>query len=132
MELKANDLRIGNYVTCGKENHIVSHIHHDDTIRVCKDKEDSKYWSFYNLEVFKPIPLTEEWLTKLGLNVNKWFCENSYCVVEDKMDNTSYGWCMKVKNASHTKEIEFGYFKYVHELQNLFFALTREELKIIH
>lgn len=122
--LKASDLRIGNLILKnGKIYEITSLFFvdlHDGTIRE----------NYNNNYVIEPIKLTEEWLNKLGLNVNKWFCENSYCVVEDKTDDTSYGWCMKVQNASHTKEIEFGYFKCVHELQNLYFALTGSELTV--
>ena len=120
----AKDLRLGNLILKnGKIYEITSLFFvdlHDGTIRE----------NYNNSYVIEPIKLTEEWLNKLGLNVNKWFCENSYCVVEDKTDGTSYGWCMKVQNASHTKEIEFGYFKYVHELQNLYFALTGSELTV--
>lgn len=127
--LKASDLRIGNKL-----------LFLGDVVtfkNITEFREDGIFWiKTFEPKIesknfhFKPIPLTEEWLNKLGLNVNKWFCENSYCVVEDKTDDTSYGWCMKVQNASHTKEIEFGYFKYVHELQNLYFALTGRELTV--
>lgn len=123
--LKASDLRINNFI---------SDIHATDKFYgvVNKVHKDKVYYSgfFSKIEDVRGIPLTEEWLNKLGLNVNKWFCENSYCVVEDKTGDTSYGWCMKVQNASHTKEIEFGYFKYVHELQNLYYALTGSELTV--
>ena len=50
-------------------------------------------------ERVKPIKLTEEWLLKFGLKPNQ-----------------------------YTKEIEFGYFKYVHQFQNLYFAIIGEEL----
>lgn len=120
----AKDLRLGNLILKnGKIYEITSLFFvdlHDGTIRE----------NYNNSYVIEPIKLTEEWLNKLGLNVNKWFCENSYCVVEDKTNDTSYGWCMKVQNASHTKEIEFGYFKYVHQLQNIYFALTGSELTV--
>jgi hypothetical protein len=76
----------------------------------------------------KGIILTEEWLLKFGLKPNQWFCSNSYCVVEDKTGDIHYGWCMKTQNSLHTKEIEFGYFKYVHQFQNLYFAIIGEEL----
>ena len=122
--LKASDLRLGNLILKNGKIYEITTLFfvdlHDGTVRE----------NYNNSYVIEPIKLTEEWLNKLGLNVNKWFCENSYCVVEDKTNDTSYGWCMKVQNASHTKEIEFGYFKYVHELQNLYFALTGSELTV--
>ena len=122
--LNPESLRLGNFILKNGKIYKITTLFfvdlHDGTVRE----------NYNNSYVIEPIKLTEEWLNKLGLNVNKWFCENSYCVVEDKTGDTSYGWCMKVQNASHTKEIEFGYFKYVHELQNLYFALTGRELTV--
>ena len=122
--INAKELRLGNLILKNGKIYEITTLFfvdlHDGTIRE----------NYNNSYVIEPIKLTKEWLNKLGLNVNKWFCENSYCVVEDKTDDTSYGWCMKVQNASHTKEIEFGYFKYVHELQNLYYALIGSELTV--
>ena len=122
--MKANELRIG--CTFQLKDSILG-----DGIATIKNKYDLDVaFDLLESNSIKPIPLTEEWLLKFGLQPNKWFCENSFCIVEDKTGDTHYGWCMKVQNASHTKEIEFGYFKYVHQLQNLYFALTGEELEI--
>ena len=122
--INAKELRLGNLILKNGKIYEITTLFfvdlHDGTVRE----------NYNNSYVIEPIKLTEELLNKLGLNVNKWFCENSYCVVEDKTGDTSYGWCMKVQNASHTKEIEFGYFKYVHELQNLYYALTGSELTV--
>lgn len=74
---------------------------------------------------FKPIPLTEEWLLKMGFdeidieenknNVRVFHLNGIYC-------NTLYG----VYYYSHLlKQI-----KHVHQLQNLYFALTGEELEV--
>ena len=120
--MKANELRIG--CNFQLENGVLG-----GGIATIKNKYDLDVaFDLLESNSIKPIPLTEEWLLKFGLQPNKWFCENSFCIVEDKTGDTHYGWCMKVQNASHTKEIEFGYFKYVHQLQNLYFALTGEEL----
>ncbi len=71
-----------------------------------------------------PIPLTEEWLVKFGLAVDKWFIDESFKITKDE----HYGWEIHVQNATHTQAIAFAYIKYVHQLQNLYFALTGEEL----
>ena len=135
--MEANELRVGNYIenlinkSFGIDKILVvsaifsSRPH---AINACPPEIYPDLGSVCEVPI--GIPLTEEWLNKLGLDINQWFCENSYCVVEDKTGDTTYGWCMKVQNASRTKEIEFGYFKYVHQLQNLYFALTGEELTI--
>ena len=123
--MTASELRLGNLVDLG--NRIAKVIEINNLSCVVVDLEETQD-TIEDYDRTKPIPITEEWLLKFGLKPNKWFYENSFCIVEDKTGDTHYGWCMKVQNASHTKEIEFGYFKYVHQLQNLYFALTGEEL----
>jgi hypothetical protein len=120
--MKANELRIGNL--------LLDNFNKEVEVKDIMALGINSQWgySMFSYEDLKPIPLTEEWLKKFGLQSNQWFCENSFCIVEDKTGDTHYGWCMKVQNASHTKKIEFGYFKYVHQLQNIYFALTGEEL----
>ena len=85
------------------------------------------------------IPLTEEWLLKFGFWRNnnlckRWFLAEAYLLergwtqhrfyiyLEKKRISARHG-CMGDSN--HLK-----YLKYVHEFQNLFFALTGEELEI--
>ena len=114
--MKANELRIGNYVT----------------------HKDSPNW-FPQLDIellreiteeyheFKPIPLTEEWLLKFGFKR----CENG---------DADLGKCYSSPNVSllmwygqDRADVSFwqGHgFKYVHQLQNLYFALTNKELTL--
>ena len=73
----------------------------------------------------EPIPLTEEWLLKVGLNFNNTFgfSSNKICVFNN----------LKRVNIHYDKfscDYEFVCPKYVHQLQNLYFALTGEELEI--
>jgi hypothetical protein len=113
--MKANELRIGNW--------------YDDN-GVQKQVTPSTIEEVWNAERSwcKPISLTEKWLVKFGIK-DLWIKE-SWKVVEDTSDGETFGWSMFVRNACYTKKIEFVYFKYVHQLQNLYFALTGEELTI--
>jgi len=119
MAIKANEFRLGNYIK------------YDDTIQIINGvflEELCLNESGYideDSSLLEPIKLTEEWLTKFGLDLIDWFCEGSYLIVKDK----EFGWCFKVRNASHTKEFEFSYFKYVHQLQNAYFSLTGNDLE---
>ena len=81
---------------------------------------------------FKPIPLTEEWLVKFGfskatddsfeLNLdNMW----SKIVIKDDM---SFG--IEEINGGGSVCFENDRLDYIHRLQNLYFALTGEELTI--
>ena len=100
--MKATELRIGNLVN-------YNHMSDDDaiTIEIKNLSIDS------NLNNFRPIPLTEEWLLNFGFKkgVKGWFKTLS--------NNCKFNLYM------HSKET----YKYVHKLQNLYFALTNEELK---
>jgi len=86
----------------------------------------------------KPIPLTEEWLVKLGFEVNKCLGREYYWIDLTK-DQSTYiyyhfkdGVCVgNGISVSGSEEYERTYFvdlQYVHQLQNLYFALKANEL----
>ena len=99
--MKASELRIGNLVY---KNGIATEITADTMLDILR----------YTTP-FEPIRLTEEWLLKFGFERNKdaWtsFIKNDVIIATDKFIYMS-----------RTK------LKYVHQLQNLYFALTGEEL----
>jgi hypothetical protein len=113
--MKASDLRIGNYVydTLGKVNKI--------------DLEAITYIVKEPHNQVKPIPLTEEWLLKFGFEKSK---------VSSQFDKEKL--TIQVSNELERHKKGRVYFnswaileesiKYVHQLQNLYFALTGEEL----
>jgi len=88
-------------------------------IKTIESKIDSK--SFH----FKPIPITEEWLLKFGF-----FKYNNAYVLEKPNEN--------IMNFKFSIWSDFTYnssefpveLKYVHQLQNLYFALTGTHLKL--
>ncbi len=71
----------------------------------------------------EPIPLTEEWLLKLGFE--KDFLEwDKQCIsLQYWKQSNSYHW------VSSSGDIDV-LLKHVHQLQNLYFALTNKELTI--
>lgn len=81
---------------------------------------------YHHFDKFKPIKVTEEWLDGFGITIDKWFQNNSFKITKDE----DYGWEMHVINANRDKHISFAYFKYVHQLQNLYSAITEEELEL--
>lgn len=74
-----------------------------------------------------PIPLTQEWLMRLG------FYKSSFD--NNEFIDSKTGWFMVYENSGYYK-LSTGrgligeQFKYVHQLQNLYFALTGKELEI--
>ena len=76
--------------------------------------------------LLKPIPLTEEWLIKFGfekLKNNGIDYELHDCVISFE---AKWMWTSESK----LNEVRTLIPKYVHQLQNLYFALTGEELTI--
>lgn len=75
------------------------------------------------IEVFKPIPLTEEWLLKFGFSekLGNWELPNFRFHINKPMNFDGFLFCEGYSVT--TDKIQF-----VHQLQNLYFALTGEEL----
>lgn len=115
--IQAKDLRIGNMV---------------DTDEGVKGFTPSMMFGMYNTEVlsveqfdsrYRPIPLTEEWLIKFGFVLhggsNKFAHKEDFWELEN--EENGLGWyCCHLECS----------VKYVHQLQNLYHALTGQELEI--
>ena len=123
--MEARELRIGNWVA--RENQPEGFIIDSWSFSVC-EKSPEKY---------KPIPLTEEWLLKLGFTE----CSNLIHTTFDVwvIDNyMPHFFILKLKDVFYFNlEPKNNYLSswgnpinYVHQLQNLYFALTGEELTL--
>lgn len=89
---------------------------------------DNGYW--INCREVEPIPLTAEWLERCGFKKGSsyigigyhWDGPNEISIVEQNVDKEDtyrlYGSEWTIGND----------FKYLHQLQNLYFSLTGEEL----
>ena len=135
MALSATELRIGNYhyYTC------------EDSLderkkwgEVCQIDSQDLVWLESNQddEDFKPIRLTEEWLLIFGFEKTK-HSHGYDCYIKDgfDFDIVSHGryWVLAIyTDESCTDSLYFahGRLEYVHQLQNLFFVFTGEELTI--
>lgn len=136
--MKAEELRIGNLIKGIYHDYGIDEEIENETI--CKvatldvsGNGDYPIYVYSNEDIehfseFKPIPLTEEWLLKFGfefhINAN---CQNFYyekdafiCIRGDE----DFEW-FRYYNGDFYHEL-----KYVHQLQNLYFALTGEELTL--
>ena len=124
--MKANELRIGNYLN-GKQGHVViSEIRINNSVKIHDNTS-----SFSVGICLTPIELTEEWLEKLGF---KCILDISYSFPKpyDNLELAYYGSINGFKKGWVINKL-FGLsngIKYVHELQNLYFALTGEELTV--
>lgn len=108
--MKANEIRIGNLIV--------------ESLSFGSDKVIKVDSNIFNrrIDEFIPIPLTEEWLLKFGFKKNLNSNDIIYYILA--------GECLLEYNLTHNfADIDlFIDIKYVHQLQNLYFALTNEEL----
>lgn len=127
--IKAQELRIGNYVQYEEL------------------KNPSKVWIIDCTETStstkaKPIPLTEEWHNKFGIQKNG-FMQFEYKVSKRQIIvfSDEYVFLLDIESMDHKKSHRDNICTlwntdikkrnmYVHEWQNLYFALTGEELTI--
>ena len=135
--MKANELRIGNYAKGPFDETVTLKSIYKEGTPGWQDGEGITYGPM------RPIPLTEEWLKRLGFKLGKYNELNEKHYVEDSNAikvivsgigfwdiYTDYSpipkWNKQLNVITDNRGI-----KYVHQLQNLYFALTGEELKII-
>lgn len=130
--IQANELRIGNIIMrCGIDYDSGGNRFRDregDESIIVRCEEISMIYK--GSDIFEPIPLTEEWLIKLGLkdrySDEAWsWCDcpggpwDNYTEIIESDDKTGYIYMRDYKH-----------LRYVHQLQNLYFALTGQELTI--
>lgn len=132
--VKSNELRVGNIVYGVSDRiEVIKEIHYKGGIWTQPIKMD--FQSAGNCEDISGIPLTPEWLERFGF-------ENSVVKLagggEIKFDDYKKGSIgfSPVGGNGGLWQIFFGtqykgvFIKYVHQLQNLYFALTGEELEV--
>jgi hypothetical protein len=127
--MKAKDLRIGNWVESdGFELTVTSVYGVNIDINVCP--YTGNHNEEYSLKDIKPIPINKEWLKKLGFNNPDRLFELYDINIGDEetlsisLHGNNPTWSIEWDNV-FLKDREI---KYIHQLQNLYFALTDNEL----
>jgi len=112
--MKANELRIGNFVK-GKEMNVYW------TVEAIDGNSIFSYGKWRSLDAFEPIPLNEEFLLKFGFEEEEgWFKKKRLLL-------------FNIRNMYFTtpsRDIVSVDVTAVHQLQNLYHALTGEELTL--
>lgn len=121
--MKATELRIGNWISDRNMFEMEVSAVFKDEVYLDFEGNEGDVWEVSEGDL-QPIPLTEEWLLKFGFKQ----CENYYWYRKGNVFTN-----MMVANLCDTEDEE-GFFvpniNTVHSLQNLYFALTGEELTI--
>lgn len=139
MIMKANELRIGN---------IIYFPFHSETVKVLGLPLSYELGEMIQVETkgtilcelllkqFKPIPLTEEWLDKFSFSrggydmLEVWHKNNPRFTMAGYLDEEDdcLGWNYNHNGTMKECEDSLIEIKYVHQLQNLYFALTGKDL----
>jgi hypothetical protein len=133
--MKVQELRIGNLVEFDGVNYKVESIH----LEGCVGLNDIMYEEV-NIDDLKPINLTEEWLIRFGFkigNIDK-LRDKHYVIRSGPMDIIISGvgfWDVyTIYNPFNEKNKNLNIITnnigldYIHQLQNLYFALTGKEI----
>jgi len=118
--MKNTEIRIGNYV-------------YRNDILVTVDEQT--FWDMKNNpEQYKPVRLTENWLEKLGFqkDMDGSFVYGLIALFKDKRLKQNVYLYTDAINSFHEGQwvvINDLKVEYIHQLQNLYFALTNQELK---
>jgi len=132
--MNIKELRIGNYVHYGYDVKVTELDVYGAGIMDLNDDEASHFYS--NKELLKPILLTEEWLLKFGFeNVDYGFTKKILTVSTLQLI-WGDGWIYPqiIEEAEMNSEtidvVSLNRIEFVHQLQNLYFTITGEELKL--
>jgi hypothetical protein len=136
--MKSTELRIGNLLRCEDVNIVFRDgqkvsIFENEIFTVCnvtdkqfsvkRDNGQSFDSVVTNGLTFTPIPLIEEWLLKSGFAIP----QPEFAIL-NKNGYELY-FCFDYEGATLALDKKNTEVKYVHQLQNLYFALTNEELE---
>jgi len=121
--MEASELRIGNwYLSTKFQTPVICEM--GDFYEIYMRADGSSEYTVD--DIFEPLPLTEEWLLKFGfekIGGYLWDCKK---LGENRFLNNPF-------SPTHFEVRGFipkSHIQYVHQLQNLYFALTGEELII--
>lgn len=134
--MKAEELRIGNIVGSynkGDEERMLTVLPENIKVQLKANKQ--------GYTRYRPIPLTEELLLKCGFDKIEYSSDENgygveYILSVDGIDGFILEYCDDFSISIKGREEDYGItpplnrFKYLHQLQNIYFALTNEELKI--
>jgi hypothetical protein len=132
--MKANELRIGNWVKFEGNFYQINSINDNDTVELMGDG----YWHLpgrYHIRYIKPIKITEQWLINANMKLVGKFSNQRYLRVKKHKFDISQITFSPVERlvrleSGYKESILIPHIKYVHQLQNLYFALMGKELKI--
>lgn len=139
--MEATELRVGNWVTCfSTQPDKINEPIQVNYIAPTKDGDMAVYFNdgWGALELIEPIPLTEDILIRLGFEKegHNWIIGDMFVrfwIHWEVWRATGESWERWVCGQTHLDKFEVydlasNSIKYVHQVQNLYYALTGKEL----
>lgn len=132
--MKANELRIGNWVKWNGDDHQEIAL----VASICKEEVGFKCGDFGLIESIEGLSLKEDWLLKHGFLVKNfdYSIPISDCkivwltLIPQDEECTAYSVCVtQTDEGEEDQNVFLSDISYVHQLQNLYFTLTGNELK---
>lgn len=131
--IQANELRLGNFIYKIGLDYVmgnpIADYNDKEVVEVDLDVIENvlKFNNTTDYELYEPIPLTEEYLLRFGFEKTMEWTYSKKLVGNLKLVYYlgEKGWSIGFKNYS-----DFSNLTYIHQLQNLYFALTGEELTL--
>jgi len=120
--ISSKELRIGNYIYGITDRVEIVDAISEDELKTHTPKLEDYHWD--ELKYYNPIPLTEEWLLKLGMvnNSNEWEKRHEEInFIIERFNNKYY-------YTGGEGVILSKPMNYLHELQNLCYAITGKDL----
>lgn len=112
--MNARELRIGNYINIQGLNKPIP-------VSIIDTTETSEQTTC------NPIEITEEWLLNFGFYKSAW---DNYSSFRKMIGDNDYAIVIDESGDCMVGDITIKSVKYVHQLQNLYYALTGKELKL--
>lgn len=136
--MKIQELRIGNLVKCKTSNDsAIYSVFQIDGLGLKVRLSHPRHTEFTPIDRIKPIPLTEEVLLKCGFSDKDY--KQGYIGIDYKSGAMTFDFVLNKPgvmgnwNKCYTfslPDYRFVNIDYLHQLQNLFFDLTGEELEV--
>lgn len=118
--IQVNELRIGNYINYEQTTHVIAELHSDKVLHFWEQCTSDRYFSEY--QSIKGIKLSKQWLLKLGFELD----EEGTAFFHQRT-----GFPLTKQFTMYAGSyIEWVKIDYVHQLQNLHFALKGKELQL--
>jgi hypothetical protein len=138
--IKANELRIGNVVINPHTKEICTVRGIKPNYKQTRNRSNGEFFYWLDVEkydgmnvtvdLFSGIPITEDWLVRLGLEKSHGMWSRYF-----QESNPGFFYLELFENGKfHLTNTDYGKssvaIEYVHQLQNLYFAITGEELTL--